>query len=195
MYSLNCLGKKDLQGIRTRNNYFNVSKDKKTYYFLSQGYTIARETAESIKEHLTNTPQEPYIIFCDEKWLRSTKITQGMSSGEIYDVLTSTNQEREQWLETLANTYVWAIHTLLANDSQNTKKLLHFLCEMQERREYIAKHIDKVAFVAKFENAGYIFVPDWDKNAHWLISFCVNQIKAHGSMHQMIHTRVKNLEQ
>jgi hypothetical protein len=194
MNSIYALPEEDIQALEYYYDYFWVNPDKKTWYFLSQWYTIVKETAESIKDYLTAN-QEEYLIFCDEKWLRSTKITQWMSSEEIYDVLSSTDQEREQWLESLANTYVWAINNLLENDPTNTKQLLIYLCEIEERRESIAKHIDKTAFVEKFENARYIFVPDCEKNAHWLISFCVNQIKVHGSMHQMIHTRVKNLEQ
>ena len=194
MNSLNVLAKEDKDGIQYVNEYFLINEEKKTAYFRSQWYIIAQETAESIKEYLVDN-KDPYVIFCDEKWLRSTKITQWMSSEEIYDVLSSTDQEREQWLETLANTYVWAIHTLLENDPTNTKQLLVYLCEMEERRESIAQHINKDNFVAKFKDAWYIYVEDADKNAHSLISFCVNQIKEHGSMHQMIHTRVKTLEQ
>lgn len=67
----------------------------------------------------------------------------------------------------------------MENDPTNTKQLLIYLCEIEERRESIAKHIDKDVFVKKFENAGYIYVEDAEKNAHSLISICVNQIKVH----------------
>lgn len=67
MNSIHMLPQEYLNDLEWRNDYFMMNDTNKTCYFLSQEYiTIARVTAESIKEYLTAN-QEEYLIFCDEK--------------------------------------------------------------------------------------------------------------------------------